>query len=99
MLDRTTDSVAPRHPTAADTRQVKALIRAVATELRRHGTPSFNAVSNAWLENQPQSLWPLLNAAVAASTTHRRDERMITACTLAARQPIGADPLPVRTRP
>ena len=55
------------------------MIRAVATELRRHGTPSFNAVSNAWLENQPQSLWPLLNAAVAASTAHRRDEAMITA--------------------
>ncbi len=79
MLDRTTDLVPPRHPTAADTRQVKALIRAVATELRRHGTPSFNAVSNAWLESQPQSLWPLLNAAVAASTAHRRDEAVITA--------------------
>ncbi len=81
MLDRTTNSVAaPRQPTAADTRQVNALIRAVATELRRHGTPSFNAVSNAWLESQPQSLWPLLDAAVAASTAHRRDEALITAC-------------------
>ena len=71
MLDRIIDSAAaPRQPTVADTRQVKAVIRAVARELRRHGTPSFNVVSNAWLESQPQSLWPLLDAAVAASV-HR----------------------------
>src|SRR5215469_13696573 len=81
MLDRIIDSAAAsRQPTVADTRQVKAVIRAVARELRRHGTPSFDVVSNAWLESQPQSLWPLLDAAVAASTAHRRDEALITAC-------------------
>ena len=98
MLDRTTDSVPPRHPTAADTRQVKALIRAVATELRRHGTPSFNAVSNAWLESQPQSLWPLLNAAVTRQ--HRPPARRAGdhRHPLATRQPAGADPLPSRLR-
>jgi hypothetical protein len=81
MRDQIIDSAAaPRQPTVAHTRQVKAVIRAVARELRRHGTPSFNVVSNAWLESQPQSLWPLLDAAVAASTAHRRDEALITAC-------------------
>src|SRR5262249_27981424 len=75
MLDRDIDSAAtPQQPTVADTRQVKAVIRAVARELRRHGTPSFDVVSNACLERQPQSLWALLDAAVAASTAHRRDE-------------------------
>ena len=52
------------------------MIRAVARELRQHGTPSFSVVSNAWLESQPQSLWPLLDAAVAASIAHRRDEAL-----------------------
>jgi hypothetical protein len=71
---------APSQPRPADTRQVKALTRAVAAQVRRHGTPSFDAASNSWLESQPQSLWPLLDAAVAASSARRRDEALIIAC-------------------
>jgi hypothetical protein len=70
----------PPPPAAADMRQVKALARAVATELRRHGTPSLDALNTAWLESRPQTLWPLLDAAVTASTASRRDEALITAC-------------------
>jgi hypothetical protein len=75
-----TPLASPPPPTVADTREVKALTRAVATELRQHGTPSLDTVSNAWLESQPQSLWPLLDAAVAASTARRRDEALVSAC-------------------
>ena len=56
------------------------MTRAVAKELRQHGAPSLEVASTAWLESQPQSLWPLLDAAVAASTARRRDEALITAC-------------------
>ena len=70
---------APPQPTAADASQVKALMRAATAELRRHGAPSLDMARMAWLESQPQSLWPLLDATVAASTARRRDEALITA--------------------
>ena len=70
----------PNPPSPADAREIKALTRAVAAELRRHGTPSLDALSNAWLESQPQTLWPLLDATVAASAARKRDEALVTAC-------------------
>jgi len=71
---------APPPPTAADTRDVKALVRSVAAEIRRDGAPSLEAASQRWMEDHPQSLWPLFDAAVAAGTARRRDEAVITAC-------------------
>jgi hypothetical protein len=70
----------PRPSTPADTRRVKALTRAVTVELRRHGTPALAAADMAWMEARPQSLWPLLDAAVAASTVRQRDEMLVDAC-------------------
>ena len=55
------------------------MTRTVAMDLRRHGTPALGAADKAWLEGQPQSLWALLDTAVATSTTGRRDEVLITA--------------------
>ena len=75
----TYSAVAPPPPTQADVRQVKALMQAVAKEVRRHGAPPLEMASTAWLESRPQSLWPLLDAAVAACTARRRDEALITA--------------------
>jgi hypothetical protein len=49
-------------------------------ELHRHGTPALDAADMAWMEAQPQSLWPLLDAAVAASTARQRDEELVNAC-------------------
>src|ERR1035437_7024307 len=66
-------------PTAADIRRTKALVRAVATELRQSGAPSLETASHVWLESQPQSLWPLLDATVAGSTARKRDDALITA--------------------
>jgi len=71
---------APPPPTAADTRDVKALVRTVAGDIRRNGAPSLEAASQAWLEGRPQSLWPLLDAMVAAGTARKRDEAVVTAC-------------------
>ena len=71
-------SAAPPPPTPADTRRVKAMMRTVAMDLRRHGTPALGAADKAWLEERPQSLWPLLDTAVAASTAERRDQALIT---------------------
>src|SRR5271165_250204 len=65
---------------ADDARQIKALTDAVAKELRRHATPGLDPAGMAWIEQRPQSLWPLLDAAVAASTAGRRDEALVTAC-------------------
>ena len=55
------------------------MTRTVAMDLRRHGTPALGAADKAWLEGQPQSLWSLLDTAVAVSTAGRRDEVLITA--------------------
>ncbi|CAH2601164.1 conserved protein of unknown function [Rhodovastum atsumiense] len=74
------DAKAPPPPTAADAREVKALTRAVAAELKRHGSPSLDGASNAWLETRPQTLWPLLDATIAASTARKRDEALVAAC-------------------
>jgi hypothetical protein len=70
----------PTPATLADTRRVKALTRAVAMELRQHGTPALNAADRVWIEGCPQSLWPLLDFAVAVSTARKRDEPLVTAC-------------------
>lgn len=78
--DETPDDVIAPPPTPADTKQAKALTRAVARELRRHGTPSLDGAGTAWMEERPQSLWPLLDAAVAAGTAHERDEALVVAC-------------------
>jgi len=59
---------------------VKGLTRAVAMDLRRHGAPAIDAAGRVWMEQRPQSLWPLLGATVAASASGRRDDMMITAC-------------------
>jgi len=67
-------------PTPADTRRVKALTRSVATAMRRYNSLSLDAVDQAWLEGQPQTLLSLLDIAVAASTAERRDEELVTAC-------------------
>jgi hypothetical protein len=66
-------------PTSEDIRRTKALVRAVATELRQRGTPSLETANHVWLESQPQSLWPLLDATVAASAARKRDEALLTA--------------------
>ena len=70
----------PPLPTPADTRRVKALTRAVATDLRRHGTPALDQEGMAWMEDHPECLWPLLDTAVDASTAGQRDEALIIAC-------------------
>ena len=66
--------------TPEDTRHAKALVRTVAAALRQHGAPSLETVDMARLEGQPQILWPLLDAAVAAGTARRRDEAQVAAC-------------------
>ena len=71
---------APPPPTAADTRDVKALVHTVAAEIRRNGAPCLEAASQGWLETRPQSLWPLFDTAVAAGAARRRDEAVMTAC-------------------
>src|SRR5271165_3924361 len=70
----------PPPPSPADTRRVKALARAVAMDLRRHGAPAIDAAGKVWMEQRPQSLWPLLGATVAAGASGRRDDMVITAC-------------------
>jgi hypothetical protein len=75
-------STAPPPPTPADRRRVKAMTRTVAMDLRRHGTPALGVADKAWLEGQPQSLWALLDTAVATSTAGRRDGVLITASRL-----------------
>ncbi len=67
-------------PPSQDTRRVKALARTAAMAMQRHGAPTLSAADQAWFEGQPQSLLPLLDTAVAASTAKRRDEALITAC-------------------
>ena len=80
MMHPVTNSAeAPPPPTQADVRRVKALVRTAAKEVRLYGAPSLELASTAWLESRPQSLWPLLDAAVAASTARRRDEALISA--------------------
>lgn len=67
-------------PTPQDARRVKSLTRTAATAMRQHGSPMLGAMDQAWLEGQPQTLLPLLDTAVAASTAKRRDEALVTAC-------------------
>jgi hypothetical protein len=72
----------PPPPTPADIRRIKALTRAVATDFRRHGTLTLDQEGMAWMKERPQCLWPLLDIAVAASTTGQRDNALISACRL-----------------
>ena len=70
----------PPPPTPADIRRIKALTRAVATDVRRHGTPALDQKGMAWMEDHPQCLWPLFDTAVAASTADQHDEALTVAC-------------------
>lgn len=70
----------PTPATPADVRRVKALTRSVTAELRQHDNPALNAADRNWMETHPQSLWPLLDAAIAASAARKRDEPLVTAC-------------------
>jgi hypothetical protein len=49
-------------------------------DLRRHSTPVIDAAAKVWMDQRPQSLWPLVDAAVAAGTAGQRDEMLVTAC-------------------
>jgi len=73
-------TLVPPPPSAADTRRVKAMTRAVAKELRQRGIPVLDAMDTAWMEERPQSLPLLLDAAVAAITAGKRDEALVAAC-------------------
>src|SRR3954470_21334507 len=68
-----------RSPTAEDIRRTKALLRAVATELRQSGAPSLETANHAWLESKPQSLCPRLAPTVGASAARKRNEARVTA--------------------
>ena len=70
----------PMSAPPADIRRVKALTRSVAAELRQHDNPALNAADRNWMETHPESLWPLLDAAIAASAARKRDEPLVTAC-------------------
>ena len=78
--DASASASTPPPPSTADTREVKALVRTVAAEIRRNGAPSLEVASQNWLENHPQSLWPLFDATVAAGTARKRDKAAMTAC-------------------
>ena len=71
---------APPPPTATDTRRVKAMTQAVAKAVRQQGRPVLEAADTAWMEERPQSLLLLLDAAVAASAAGKRDEALVAAC-------------------
>ena len=66
---------APPAATAADKKRVKALIRAAA-KTGRHGAPSIGPDGEAWIEDKPQSLWPILDEVVALLSAEKRDEAL-----------------------
>ena len=63
---------APPPATEADTRRVKTMIRAAAKAARR-GAPQIGPGDQDWLEQHPQSLWPLLHETVTILTAARPD--------------------------
>ena len=67
-------------PTPRDARRIKALTRAAAMAIRRNSSSKLGATDQVWLERRPETLLPLLDAAVAASMAKRRDEELVTAC-------------------
>ena len=46
----------------------------------QQGRPVLDAADTAWMEQRPQSLLLLLDAAVAASSASKRDEALLAAC-------------------
>ncbi|MSP01944.1 MAG: hypothetical protein EXR07_12970 [Acetobacteraceae bacterium] len=73
-------TLAPPPPTAADAKRVTTMTLAAAKELRRHGKPPLDPAGAAWMEQRPQTLWPLLDAAVAANIARPRDEALVAGC-------------------
>ena len=69
----------PAAATAQDAKQVDQLARGLASGLVRDKRLALDALDQAYLEANPQSLWPILDGLVAACQDARRDENLIAA--------------------
>ena len=70
----------PAAATAQDTKQVDQLARGLASGLARDKRLALDALDQAYLEANPQSLWPILDGLVAAcQDAAHRDENLIAA--------------------
>ena len=60
------DQEAPGQPTAEDAETVRRIAASLAPVLKRAGPGVADAVDLEWLDDNPQSLWPILDGLVAA---------------------------------
>lgn len=69
----------PRSDTPVDRRRIKLMMRSIARQMRQGADPTLDRQDDAWMENRPALLMPLLEATVTASTAKKRDDYVIVA--------------------
>ncbi len=70
---------APPPPTPADAARIKRLAGSIARSLKEESGPRLSDDDQAWFESSPQTLWPILDGALASCTAKRRDDHLVAA--------------------
>ncbi|HUN39601.1 MAG TPA: hypothetical protein VMU81_04870 [Acetobacteraceae bacterium] len=77
--DEAEHSDEPDDVTAEDRRTVGRMAKHLRRRIRGANLPELSREDSAWLENEPQCLWPILDGAIAAATAKKRDDKLIAA--------------------
>lgn len=69
----------PPEDTPQDGREVRRMAHHLSDQAGDDGSPALDEEDRVWLENTPQSLWPILEGAVAAASAKERDDNLVAA--------------------
>ena len=69
----------PPPPTPADAARIKRIAGSIARSLKEESGPRLSDDDQVWFETSPQTLWPILDGAIAACTAKRHDDHLVSA--------------------
>lgn len=70
---------APNDVTEDDRRAVQGMVKQLRRQIGGADPPELTEEDRDWLENEPQSLWPILDGAIAAARAKKRDDKVMAA--------------------
>jgi hypothetical protein len=69
----------PPPATPGDAMRIQRIAGAVGRSFKAESGPELSDADQVWFETTPQTLWPILDGALAASTAKHRDDHLIAA--------------------
>ncbi|HUB46446.1 MAG TPA: hypothetical protein VMB73_15805 [Acetobacteraceae bacterium] len=77
--DEEEESTDPDQVTEDDRRAVRGMVKHLRKQIGGADRPELTEEDRDWLESEPQSLWPILDGAIAAATAKKRDDKLMAA--------------------